>query len=57
MFRITARQLSLQKKQEETMAEPLHTWLKEAFSSNCYLGVLEKTVKVMNQREASRNFL
>ena len=32
---------------EETMAEPLHTWLKAIFGSNCYLDVLEKTVNVI----------
>ena len=42
---------------EEPMTEPLHTWLKEVFSSICWLGVPEKTVKAMGQREASLNFL
>ena len=38
------------------MAKPLHIWLKNLFSTNCYLGVLEKKkkkVKVIGKSHAS----
>ena len=41
----------------ETMAEPLHTWLKDVYTNHNAKLLFGKTVKVIEQREASHNFL
>ena len=41
-----------------TMAKSLHAWVKDAFRNQIlYLGILKKTVNVIDQKEALHNFL